>query len=185
MPEVPRAAGSRRDGGGRHDKAVVADRHGAGGGRMGGERRNQTGSSVRRLVRNPRLRSARQPFNLGVNDSGRASATTVGRSRMDERMALMKSSILPVLIALSVIGLASCAQQQAPPPPPQQAAAPPPAYAPPPPVAEMTEPPPKYVHHCKAGRHWIPAHYAKNGHRVRGHCSWGAGYHPAMSKQGH
>jgi hypothetical protein len=118
---------------------------------------------------------------------GERQLGNVGCSRMDERMALMKASILPVLIALSVIGLASCAQQQAAPPPPQQAAAPPPAYAPPPqPMPEMTEPPPKYVHHCKAGRHYIPAHYTKNGHRVRGHCSWGHGYQPpAVGKRGH
>jgi hypothetical protein len=50
---------------------------------------------------------------------------------------------------------------------------------PPPPMAPAMEaPPPKYTHHCKAGRHWIPAHYTKNHHRVRGHCSWGHGYRP-------
>src|SRR5690242_18571531 len=100
----------------------------------------------------------------------------------------MKAPVLYALVALSVIGLASCAQQQAAPPPPQMSAAPPPpAYMPPPappPMAEM--PPPGRVHHCPAGRHWIPAHYTKNHHRVRGHCSWGPGYRPpAVGKRGH
>src|SRR5436305_14468621 len=99
----------------------------------------------------------------------------------------MKATVVSALLALSVIGLAACAQQQAPPPPPQQAAAPPPpAYMPPPAPPMAEEPPPRYTHHCKAGRHWIPAHYTANHHRVRGHCSWGAGYKPpAVGKRGH
>src|SRR5689334_11301455 len=98
-----------------------------------------------------------------------------------EGFVAMKAPVFYALVALSVIGLASCAQQQTapPPPPPQMSAAPPPpaSMPPPPPMAEG--PPPKYgYHHCKAGRHWVPAHYTKNHHRVRGHCSWGHGYRP-------
>jgi hypothetical protein len=91
----------------------------------------------------------------------------------------MKASVVSILVALSVIGLSSCA---APPPPPPPPGPPPPPYVapmpPPPPMAEM--PPPKYgYHHCKAGRHWIPTHYDPHTHhRVRGHCSWGHGYRP-------
>ena len=95
----------------------------------------------------------------------------------------MKPFVVSVVAALSIIGLVACSQQA--PPPQQQAAAPPPAYMPPPPTAPaMEEPPPKYTHHCKAGRHWIPAHYTANHHRVRGHCSWGHGYRPTKVGKG-
>jgi hypothetical protein len=98
----------------------------------------------------------------------------------------MKSFVVPVVVALSIMGLSACSQQA--PPPPQQAAAPPPPpqYMPPPPTAPvMAEPPRRYEHQCKAGRHWVPAHYTANHHRVRGHCSWGHGYRPStVGKRG-
>jgi hypothetical protein len=98
----------------------------------------------------------------------------------------MKPLVISVVAALSIIGLAACSQQPPPPPPQQAAAPPPPQYMPPPPMAPaMEEPPPKYTHHCKAGRHWVPAHYTANHHRVRGHCSWGHGYRPStVGKRG-
>src|ERR1051326_6574428 len=96
----------------------------------------------------------------------------------EEGSALMKPLVISAVAALSIIGLAACSAPP-PPPPPQQAAAPPPQYMPPPPPpAEMAPPPAEYVRHCPRGRHWIPAHYTRNHHRVRGHCSWGHGYRP-------
>jgi hypothetical protein len=75
----------------------------------------------------------------------------------------MKASVVSILVALSILGLASCV---APPPPPPPPGPPPPYVAPMPPPPPMAGP---VVHHCGHGRHYVAGHH-HHGHWVHGHC---------------